>query len=556
MKDKFSIGIDFGTESGRVVIVDVKNGNEVSSQIYKYQNGVIRNKLPNTNIYLEPDWALQDPKDYLNILKYAVPEALVQGGINPKDIIGIGIDFTSSTLLPVRVDGTPLCFLPEWKDHPHAWVKLWNHHAAQAEANMINEIVRNIDIALLNRYGGKINSEWFFPKLLQILNEDPSLYTAADRIIEAGDWIVWQMTGIETRNDCAAGYKAFYSKRKGFPQSEFFAKLHPRLEDVIDQKMIRKITPHWHQAGTLSEKFAKWIGLPPGIPVAAANVDAHSAVLGAGVSRPNIMVIIMGTSNCHMIMSKNEYIVPGICGCVEDGILPGFFGYEAGQPCVGDLFAWFIENQVPEKYTKEAKERNIDIYKLLEIKASSLKVGENGILALDWWNGNRSILADADLSGLLIGLTLTTKPEEIYRGLIEATAYGTRKIIQSFEDNGIHVDEIVACGGLPDKNELLMKIYADVTCREIKLAKSSQTSALGAAIYGAFISGKEQCGYSSLTDAIQSMAHMKNISYKPDKNNMIIYDNIFKEFEKLHDYFGRQYNDVMKKLKSIRLNVR
>jgi L-ribulokinase len=552
---KYAIGIDFGTESGRALLVDVSDGNEIATAIHNYTNGVIDELLPETGTRLNPDWALQDPADYIAVLKKTVPEILRLSGINPNDVIGIGIDFTACTMMPVRLDGTPLCFLPKFRSNPHAWVKLWKHHAAQPEANKINEVARKMNQPWLERYGGKISSEWFFSKTLQILNEAPEIYYEADRLIEAADWVVWQLTGNETRNSCTAGYKAMWSKREGFPPDEYFNSLDLRLSNVVDQKMSRLISPIGDKAGLLTAETAIWMGLKPGIAVAVANVDAHVSVPAATVTETARMVMIMGTSNCHMVLCGEEQSVPGICGCVEDGILPGLFGYEAGQSCVGDHFAWFIENCVPSRYEQEAREKGISIHQLLEDKAAQLKPGESGLLVLDWWNGNRSILIDVDLTGLLIGANLATKPEEIYRALIEATAFGTRIIIENFEINGVRINEIVACGGLPEKNHLLMQIYADVTGREFKVSASRQTAALGSAMFGAVAAGDKAGGYSSIYEAAIAMAALKPLSFKPVEKNQKIYDRLYYEYVSLHDYFGRGRNDVMKRLKKIKDDV-
>ncbi len=555
---KYAIGVDFGTESSRAVLVDVSNGREVATAVYLYAHGVIDEKLPipEKDIRLPPDWALQDPEDYIRTFQVAIPAILKESGVDPADVIGVGIDFTACTMLPVKADGTPLCVLPEYRENPHAWVKLWKHHAAQPEADRINETARQMGQKWLDRYGGKISSEWFFSKVLQILDEAPEIYAAADRLIEAADWVVWQLTGVETRNACTAGYKAIWSKREGFPERAYFKALDPRLENVVDEKMSRQIRPLGERAGGLTEQAARWTGLRPDTAVAIANVDAHVAVPAATVTQPGRMVMIMGTSICHMVLSTEERIVPGICGYVEDGIIPGYFGYEAGQSCVGDHFAWFVENCVPAAYEREADARNMGIHQLLEEKASRLKAGEAGLLALDWWNGNRSILVDADLTGLLLGATLLTKPEEIYRALIEATAYGTRVIIDTFQQHGIPVDELVACGGLPERNKLLMQIYADVTGREIRVAASKQTPALGAAMFGAVAAGESAGGYDSIYDAARAMAHLKDEVFRPIAANQKIYDLLYAEYLRLHDYFGRAENNVMKTLKKIKAEVR
>jgi len=553
---RYTIGVDFGSESGRAVLVDVANGKEIATAVYPYSHGVIDEKIPGTEIKLELDWALQDPQDYVRVFKITIPAVLKESGVNPDDVIGLGIDFTACTMLPTKADGTPLCDLPEYRDHPHAWVKLWKHHAAQYEADMINANARRMGEDWLDRYGGKISSEWFFSKALQIVNEAPEIYNAADRLLEAADWVVWQLTGKETRNSCTAGYKALWSKENGFPKKEFFASLNPKLGSVIEEKMSTDITPVGQKAGGLSERAAGWTGLKAGIAVAIANVDAHVAVPAATVTEPGRMVMIMGTSTCDMVLGTEEHIVPGMCGYVEDGIIPGFFGYEAGQSCVGDHFAWFVENCVPYEYGIEADERGMDIHQLLEEKAAQLKVGESGLLALDWWNGNRSVLVDVDLTGMMLGMTLATKPEEIYRALIEATAYGKRIIIETFQKNGVPIHELVACGGLPEKNKLLMQIYADVIGLPIKVSASKQTPALGSAMFGAVAAGKGLGGYDSIYDAARVMAHLKDEVYLPNPENQKMYEKIYAEYVILHDYFGRGANDVMKRLKNIKAEAR
>ncbi len=553
---KYSLGVDFGTESGRALLVDVSNGQEIATAVYAYSHGVIDERLPHSSIRLEPDWALQDPDDYLRVFQQAIPAVLKQSGVKPEEIIGLGIDFTACTMLPVKADGTPLCTLPAFRDNPHAWVKLWKHHAAQPEADRINETARTMGEGWLDRYGGKISSEWFFSKALQIVNEAPEIYQAADRLIEAADWVVWQLTGVETRNACTAGYKALWSKRDGFPPKEYFGALAPQLASVIEDKMTRDIRPVGQRAGGLTERAAAWTGLRPGTAVAIANVDAHVAVPAATVTEPGRMVMIMGTSTCDMVLGTEAHIVPGMCGYVEDGIIPGFFGYEAGQSCVGDHFAWFVEQCVPAAYTQEAQARGVDLLQLLEEKAAALRPGESGLLALDWWNGNRSVLVDVDLTGLLLGQTLATKPEEIYRALIEATAYGKRIIIETFQKNGVPIHELIACGGLPEKNKLLMQIYADVTGLPIKLSASKQTPALGSAMFGAVAAGQGAGGYDSIYEAARAMAHLKDERYLPNPAHQKVYEQLYADYVLLHDYFGRGANEVMKRLKEIKRAMR
>ncbi|MCA0353318.1 MAG: ribulokinase [Chloroflexi bacterium] len=554
-RQTYAIGVDFGTESGRAVLVDVRNGQEIATAIYPYANGVIDEKLPGTNIRLEPDWALQDPNDYLDVFKITIPAILKESGVDPADVIGIGVDFTACTMLPTKADGTPLCMLPEWRNTPHAWVKLWKHHAAQPEANQLNQIARELGYSFLDRYGGKISSEWFFPKAWQILNEAPEVYAAADRLIEATDWVVWQLTGVETRNECTAGYKAMWSKSEGFPPNEFFKALDERMEQIVDQKMSRTLLPLGAKAGGLSQQAAEWTGLRAGTAVAVANVDAHVTLPVTGNTEIGTMVMIMGTSTCDVMNGEHRAelpIVEGMCGVVDGGIVPGMLGYEAGQSGVGDIFAWFIEHGVPGNYFEQAKAEGLNIHSLLEREAATLKPGESGLLALDWFNGNRSTLVDVELNGLVLGMTLATTAPEIYRALLEATAYGKREIIETFNQSGVPIRKLIAAGGLPEKNQLLMQIYADVTNYEISVIASKQAPALGSAMHGAVAAGVEAGGYADIASAAKHMGRLKTETFKPIPANVEIYDQLYAEYKVLYNYFGRGENDVMKRLRMLR----
>jgi L-ribulokinase len=549
---KFALGLDFGTESGRALLVEVETGREVANAVHRYADGVIDEHLPGTSIKLEPDTALQNPNDYIEVLKRAVPEALKLGGVSARDVIGIGVDFTACTILPTLNNGTPLCFLDRWRNNPHSWVKLWKHHAAQPEANRINELARARNEPWLPIYGGRISSEWLLSKTLQILNDAPEIHNAAEKIVEAGDWIVWQMGGVERRNACAAGYKGLWVKGLGYPSNDFLRALDPRLDRFNETKISAPIVPPGTPIGKLTAQAAQWMGLQPGIAVAAATIDAHAAVPGAGVTEPGRMVLILGTSTCHMIVDREKHLVPGISGVVEEGILPNLFGYEAGQAGVGDIFEWFVEHELAAWYKHEAKVRNIGPYQLLEEEAAKLKPGQSGLLALDWWNGCRTPLVDANLSGMILGMTLGTRAPDVYRALIEATAYGTAVIVETFEKNGVKVDELVACGGLAERNKLLLQIYADVTGRPFKEAGSGYASALGAAMFGAVAAGKTTGGYDSLNDAAKKMAHPKEMVHHPDGCCHATYQKLFAEYRRLVDYFGRGENDVMKHLREIR----
>ena len=551
---KYTIGVDFGTLSGRAVLVDVTTGNELGSSVFEYPHGVMDEKLPD-GTKLGVDWALQQPQDYLDVFSHTIPDVLKKTGISPEDVIGIGIDFTACTILPVKADGTPLCFLKEFQSNPNAYVKLWKHHAAQDKANQLNEIAEKRGEDWLPRYGGKISSEWVVPKVWQILDEAPDVYAATDFIIEAADWVIWQLTGVQTRNSCTAGYKAIWHKKKGYPSKDFYRALDPRLENFVEEKLGCPITPLGQKAGEITEVASKLTGLKAGTAVAVGNVDAHVCVPAVKIDGPDKMLAIMGASTCHMLLSEVEKEVPGMCGVVEDGILPGYFGYEAGQSCVGDHFAWFMENCLPSEYYSAAKAENKDVYQYVEERAKALRPGQSGLLALDWWNGNRSCLVDVDLTGMMVGLTLATKPEEIYRALVEATAYGTRKIIETFRESGVPVEEFYASGGIAQKSPMVMQIYADIINMPIKIAGSTQGPALGSAIFGAVAAGKEKGGYDSVFDAAKVMGKLKDVIYQPIPENVAVYDQLYAEYSILHDYFGRGGNDVMKRLKKIKKAV-
>ncbi|MNM82180.1 Ribulokinase [compost metagenome] len=552
MATKYTIGVDYGTQSGRAVLVDLSNGREVADHVTPYPHHVIDERLPGSGIKLEHDWALQHPDDYLEVLRRSVPAVIAESGIDAADVIGVGIDFTACTMLPIDEQGEPLCFNSEYIDNPHSWVKLWKHHAAQPEADKINKIAAERGEAFLPRYGGKISSEWMIAKVWQILDEAPEIYERADMFLEATDWVISQMTGQIVRNSCTAGYKAIWHKQDGYPSKEYFKALDPRLENLTDTKLRGDVISLGSNAGGLTDKMAEMMGLKPGIAVAVGNVDAHAAVPAVGVVTPGKLVMSMGTSICHMLLGTEEKQVEGMCGVVEDGIIPGLYGYEAGQSAVGDIFEWYVEESLPAYVKEAAANEGIGVHQWLEKEASAYKPGQTGLLALDWWNGNRSVLVDTDLTGMILGMTLLTKPQEVYRTLLEATAFGTRKIVDAFHSNGVTVDALYACGGLPQKNRLLMQIYADVTNREIFVADSKQTPALGAAMFAAVAAGEAAGGYDTIIDAAEKMARVKEETFKPIPANVEVYDRLYQEYSKLHDYFGRGENDVMKRLKSIK----
>ena len=547
---KYSIGLDFGTESCRALLFNITSGDEAAQVVYIYENGVINERLPvEGEERLPPEWALQDPEDYLRALRKVIKEVLEQGGAEAQEVIGVGIDFTACTILPIKSDGTPLCLFSEYRHNPHSWVKLWKHHAAQKEADDINRVARERKEEFLKYYGGLISSEWMIPKSLQIAREAKEVYDAADIIIDAGDWIVLQLTGEKTRNSCVAGYKGMWIDTLGFPSKEFLRAVDPLIENIVEDKFITNIIPPGIMAGKIDKKGAELCGLPIGTPVSAATIDAHSGVPGMGVTGEGVMSLIMGTSTCHMVLSKKPILFEGFAGMVKDGIIPGFYGYESGQAATGDILAWFVKNFVPSPYAEEAERKGVNLFQLLTEKCASLAPGASGLVALDWMNGNRSVLMNANLSGLVIGLTLATKPEELYRALIEAISFGTKRIIESYTSAGIKIDELVGCGTLSG-NPLIMQVTADVTGLPIKAAASDQAVALGAAIFGAVAAGKQNDGFDTIGEAVKRMVRPPIAVYKPQWESKKIYHQLYREYLKLHDHFGLQ-EEMMIRLKRL-----
>ncbi|MDQ1561209.1 MAG: L-ribulokinase [Actinomycetota bacterium] len=545
-EDRYVIGVDYGTLSGRAVVVRVSDGAELGSGVLDYPHAVMDATLASTGAKLPPEWALQVPSDYVEVLKIAVPAALKDAGIDPSHVIGIGTDFTACTVLPVLADGTPLNELAEFADRPHAYVKLWKHHAAQGQATRINEIAAERGEGWLPRYGGFISSEWEFAKGLQLLEEDKEIYDRMDHWVEAADWIVWQLSGVYLRNACTAGYKGILQEGQ-YPSEEFLAALNPEFANFAVDKVAHEIGQLGSSAGTLTAEAAAWTGLPEGIAVAVGNVDAHVTAPAARATQPGQMVAIMGTSTCHVMNSDILREVPGMCGVVDGGIVSGLYGYEAGQSGVGDIFAWYVNNQVPGRYFEDAENAGRSIHEHLTELGRDQPIGAHGLVALDWHGGNRSVLVDAELSGTLLGATLATRAEEVYRALFESTAYGTRKIVETFDAAGVPVTEFIAAGGLI-KNPVLMQIYSDVLRMPVSILTSAQGPALGSAMHAAVAAG----AFETIRDAADAMGKCDAAVYTPNPDAADAYDALYAEYNLLHDYFGRGANDVMHRLKTIR----
>lgn len=545
MRERYVLGVDYGTESGRVLIVNVDTGAVLAQQVVPYPHGVLTTTLPDGVTVLGRESALQVPQDYMEVLLQAIPALLQQTKITSEQIIGIGVDFTASTILPTTHDFTPLCEIEMYQNRPHAYVKLWKHHEAEREAQKLNKLAENEP--WIQRYGGRISAEWMIPKVMEIAEKDPDLFAATDLYLEAGDWITAKLTGDLVRNSCSAGYKGMWHKADGYVSSDFLKKLHPEMETIYSNKLRGEVRPSGKKAGHLTKAMAETLGLEEGIAIAVGMIDAHAALPGTGVSRPGTLVMVMGTSTCHLLLSEKEALVPGISGVVEDGILPGYYAYEAGQAAVGDLFAWFVEQQVPAYITEQAREQGITVHALLSNQASEMEPGDSGLIAIDWHNGSRTPWVDMSLSGVVVGQKLSTEPAELYRAFLEATAFGTRVIVDLFEEHGIPIEQLVASGGIPKKNPFLMQLYADILQREVVVNLNSQAPALGAAILGAAAAGEEKGGYDSVSTAIEKMASTETITYQPNRENKAVYSALFDQYKKLSTFFAQE-TTIMKEL--------
>ena len=532
----YVIGVDFGTLSGRAVLADSRDGTVVGQRVLAYPGGV---REP------APGWALQDPLDYLTVLEGTVPALLADTGIPGDRVAAVGWDVTACTMLPALGDGTPLCCLPEFRDAPHAGVKLWKHLAAEGQARRLEAALLASDPALLEDYGGKVGAQWMTPKAMQILEEAPELYRRAEVLLEVSDWLVWRLTGRLTRSSCFAGFKSFYRPERGYLPRALLERLDPRLAD-LPEKLRGPVRAPWQAAGGLTEEWAGKLRLRPGTPVAAGIIDAHAGLPGCGVTESGHLLMSVGTSACHMIFSRERRSVPGICGVVRDSVLPGLYAYEAGQACVGDLLDWFVRQSVPAWAADAARERGEDVHTYLSGEASRLPPGSGGLLALDWWNGQRSPYVDDRLSGMMLGLTLRTTPAQQYRALLEAASYGARLIAETFDAGGVPVRQVTACGGIARKNPLMMQILADVLNRPVAIAGEEQAAALGSAMLAAASAGL----YAGPEEAVRAMAKPAETVYEPRRDAAAAYDRLYREYRALAEYFARE-NPVMHHLHSL-----
>lgn len=533
-KNALALGLDFGTESVRALLVDLE-GTERGSAIAAYKHGQITKKLAGRAEPLPADYALQHPEDWMEAAAKAIRGALRRSGSTSDKVIGVGVDFTSCTMLPTTLDGTPLCLLPEFRKTPHSWPKLWKHHAPKSQTDRINRIARERGEEFLKQYGGTVGLEWFFPKMLETLEEAPEVYHAAEVWLEAGDWIVWQLVGCTAdempRSTCQAGYKGLWSARDGFPSKPFLRALHPDLVDVVKSKMPGRMMSPGQTAGGLSAKSAKTLGLAEGTPISTAIIDAHAGVPGVGAADPGTMVMVCGTSSCYMLNAVDYRYVPGVAGVVSDGILPGMFGYETGQAAVGDAFEWLRRLSGEKTLTK------------LSRSAAAMSPGADGVLCVDWFNGCRTPLMDGNLRGSFTGLTLNHGPDHLYRSLLEASAFGLRWIVELLREHGVPVKKFIATGGLPHHNSLFIEVYADVLGESILVHPSKQGPALGSAILGAIAAGKRAGGFSSIRSAVRTMGgtrkgtpEREGLLVSPSRQNTRAYEPIYRRYREMASF--------------------
>ena len=547
MSDQYILGVDFGTLSVRSTIVRVSDGFEKGTAAVRYEHGVMDTHLTaSKGEVLPPDFALQVPADYLKAFHKSVHEAVLNSGVVVRHIIGIGIDFTSATVLATDEKGTPICEFPEFTNRPHAYAKLWKHHGGNHQADRLLKVAQERNESWLPRYGGLLSSELVLPKVLETFEKDPEVYNRTAFFVDALDWINWLLTGKLVYAAADSGFKRHYQDGQ-YPSYEYLEAVSPGFGNVYTEKMAGPIQPLGSKAGELTEKMAQWLGLESGISVSVGNIDAHVTAAAIQAVEPGIMTAIIGTSACYIVSAPEFKEVPGMLGITYGGIAENTWCFEAGQSAFGDIFAWFVANCVPPEYHEEAKNENLNLHDYLTRKASVQEIGEHGLIALDWHNGNRSILCDHNLSGLILGQTLTTRAEDIYRALLESCAFGARKIIETMKDHGVEIKEIVAAGGLL-KNKWLMQLMSDVTRIPLSISEATMVGALGSAVYGAVAAG---C-YKDVEEASAAMGSKVPNVYKPHESRSEKYDKLYQEYLTLHDYFGTGANQVMSRLKKIK----
>ncbi|WP_274941614.1 ribulokinase [Chordicoccus furentiruminis] len=547
----YTIGLDFGTLSCRGVLVSCSTGTILASEVFPYPHGVMDSFLCGSGERLPSNWALEHPKDYTDALTAVIPALMRASSVPSSAVTGIGIDFTSCTVLPVDQNAVPLCMKREFVDHRNAYVKLWKHHGAQEYADRINAYLEESGQLKDPRFGGRISSELFLPKIMETLEEDPAVYNAADAFIEAGDWLTRLLTGSKSRSCSMAGYKAWWNERDGYPDVRFYRHFNPELYS-LPQKMSGPVIEIGQSSGCLTTEWADRLGLTAGIAVAPAVIDSHAGVPGSGVSRKEQAMLVLGTSSVLIGFSDRPYSEEGIIGNVRSAIIPGYYGLESGLAAVGDLFEWFVsQTRSPESNRGNEIPENSLIHQLLSQKASEKAAGQGGLLALDWWNGNKTPFVDSSLTGSVIGYSLQTKPEDIYRAMIEATAYGTRRILELYESQGLRIDELVCSGGITKKNPFVMQTYSDILGKKLKIAGSSQAAALGSAIYASLSAGV----YSDYASSVTHMSRIDSAEYVPDERSRKVYDELYSIYKDYSMIMGDTHRDILMRLNHLKAGL-
>lgn len=528
---KYALGLDYGTLSVRALLLDLQTGEEAATFVYEYPHGVMTETLPDGTV-LPPDFALEHPQDFLDGLEVVVRG--VMQGIEPEQVVGIGLDITSATVLFTDEKGVPLCLKPEFANRPQAWMKLWKHHGALEEAARLQKVAEERGEKWLGYYGGWISSELFLPKAVETAVKDPEVFAATYNILEAADWIVWVLTGEMTRSITLAGSNSNYRIDTGYPSTAYFKAAYPEAEK-LPEKLVGKMVRLGDVAGYLTEEMAAKLGLMPGTPVGASIVDSHAGVIGCGAASVGDMVSVIGTSANNMLNTEPGPGIPGIQSSCMDSNVPGVYGYEGGQNCVGDAFAWFARNCVPKHYQDAADAAGKPIQAYLTELAEGLAIGESGLMILDWFNGVRAPLMDFSLTATIVGLTIRTKPEELYRAMLESAVFGNKRIIDTYEAAGHPVKRIIVSGGIPLKNPLMMQIYADVCNRDIYLCGTTQGCALGSAILGASAAGPEHTGCETFEQLTRKYVTLSDVVYHPIAENVARYEKLYRQYVRLCD---------------------
>lgn len=545
---KYAIGLDFGTLSGRGVLVRCQDGKIMSKAVKEYTHGVMDRFLPDGKTKLPEGSCLEYPGDYLEVLDFVIPSLIRNSRVKKEDIIGIGIDFTACSVLPIDQNAVPLCMKKEFSSRRNAYVKIWKHHSARDQGDRVNKILKELGINEEPRFGGTVSPELMVPKVMEIFEEDREIYDRADEIIEAGDWLTRLLTNSHSRSISMAGNKSWWEVPEGYPSEEIYDKLCPGLGRFAVEKMPGAICEIGQTIGKLCPEWASRLGLNPGVVVAPAIIDSHAGFPGSGIYRGDQVMLVLGTSSVVLALSKKPFSRKGVYGNVKNTVVPGYYSLESGLAAVGDLFGWFTDNMVPGSCAEQAKREKISIHELLSQRAGMLAPGESGLIALDWWNGNKTPFVNVNLFGVLMGMTLKTKPEEIYRTLIEATAFGARRILDIYEENDVDIKEIIASGGITHKNHFLMQIYADILGKNIRIAESDETAALGSAIYAALSAGTSQGGYDHYEEAVKHMCKNSQKTYIPNPEYTKQYDNLYNIYCQLENMLGGQGENLFHEL--------